>query len=310
MISIYFVLCSAFCFMLVIGAVLSQVYKKQIAISNRAAAYFGIDEENGFQEKKRTKKGNKNHLLLMKKISDKAKGVIDQRMPATKKKELEQRLREAGYPLNLSSADFRFLQFVIGVVLFVMVYALLGKSGMTLLSSILLAGILSAIGMYYPSFYLSVIIKKRRYEIQKKMPDFFDMVTLSIEAGMGLDASLQKVCNQMKGPLSDEFQQTLEDMRLGKSRREALADLRSRVPVHQFQSIITSLIQADMLGVGMAKVLRSLTLRIREQRTQLAREQAMKAPVKMVFPMLLFIFPAIFIVLLGPLIIYLLQTLL
>ena len=96
-------------------------------------------------------------------------------------------------------------------------------------------------------------------------------------------------------------------MSLGKSRREAFSDLRGRVPVHQFQSIITSLIQADMLGVGMAKVIRSLTDRIREQRTQLAREKAMKAPVKMVFPMLLFIFPAIFIVMLGPLVIYLLQ---
>ena len=140
------------------------------------------------------------------------------------------------------------------------------------------------------------------------MPDFFDIVNLSIEAGMGLDAALLKVCKQTKGPLSDEFLQTLEDMSLGKSRREAFSDLRERVPVHQFQSIITSLIQADMLGVGMAKVIRSLTDRIREQRTQFAREKAMKAPVKMVFPMLLFIFPAMFIVMLGPLVIYLIQT--
>ena len=112
----------------------------------------------------------------------------------------------------------------------------------------------------------------------------------------------------MKGPLSEEFLQTIEDMRLGKSRREAFSDLRNRVPVYHFQSIITSLIQADMLGVGMAKVMGSLTERIGEQKTEFAREQAMKAPVKMVFPMLLFIFPAIFIVMLGPLVIYLIQT--
>ena len=85
------------------------------------------------------------------------------------------------------------------------------------------------------------------------MPDFFDIVNLSIEAGMGLDAALLKVCKQTKGPLSEEFLQTLEDMKLGKSRREAFSDLRMRVPVHQFQSIITSLIQADMLGVGNGK---------------------------------------------------------
>nr|WP_272508320.1 type II secretion system F family protein [Paenisporosarcina quisquiliarum] len=136
------------------------------------------------------------------------------------------------------------------------------------------------------------------------------MVNLSIEAGMGLDASILKVCQHTKGPLAEEFLLTLEDMKLGKSRREAYADLRNRVPVPPFQTIITSLIQADMLGVGMAKVIRTLTVKIREQRTQMAREQAMKAPVKMIFPMLLFIFPVIFIVMLGPMVIYLIESVL
>ena len=308
MISILFFFFSALFFVVITGGILSFLFKKQIAISSRVSTYFGIQERKLKLDKE--PKNKKNNLLLIEKINVKAKNIIDQQTSTSQKKHLEQRLREAGYPLNLSSTDFRYFQLLLGFVPFVIVMLLLGKIETNIFSSVLLAGIVAALGIYYPSFYLSVIIKKRRLEIQKMMPDFFDMVNLSIEAGMGLDASILKVCNQTKGALSDEFLQTLDDMKLGKSRREAYADLRTRVPVHQFQSIITSLIQADILGVGMAKVIRSLTVRIREQRTQSAREQAMKAPVKMVFPMLLFIFPAIFIVMLGPMIIYLIQSVL
>ncbi len=287
--------------MLVIGGLLSLIYKKDIAIEVRTKHYFGPDIEREIPVKKQ-----KLQLHIMKNYSDRLKLVVDKKMASSKKRELERRLREAGYPLNMSAIDFRFLQLLIGGVLFLSVFLLLGSTA--IFSRILLAGVVAALGIYYPSFYLSTIIKKRRHQIQKSMSDFFDMVNLSIGAGMGLDASIQKVCKQMKGPLSEEFMQTMEGMKLGKSRREAFADLRARVPIPQFQSIITSLIQADMLGVGMAKVLHQLTQRIREQRTQFAREQAMKAPVKMIFPMMLFIFPSIFIVLMGPLIIYLIEN--
>jgi tight adherence protein C len=301
MIQIFFVVASFLCFMLVIGGLLSLIYKKDIAIEVRTKHYFGSDIERELPVKKQ-----KLQLPVMKNYSDRLKLVVDKKMASSKKRELERRLREAGYPLNMSAIDFRFLQLLIGGVLFLSVFLLLGSTA--IFSRILLASVVAALGIYYPSFYLSTIIKKRRHQIQKSMSDFFDMVNLSIEAGMGLDASIQKVCKQMKGPLSEEFMQTMEDMKLGKSRREAFADLRARVPIPQFQSIITSLIQADMLGVGMAKVLHQLTQRIREQRTQFAREQAMKAPVKMIFPMMLFIFPSIFIVLMGPLIIYLIEN--
>ncbi|MBS4196140.1 type II secretion system F family protein [Lederbergia citri] len=307
MVTIYFILFSSLFFTLVIGGILSLLFKKEIIVSKRINHYFSIDTKKEMEEIKQ-KKQSEPKFLFLKTVSDQIKKFLDKKTASSRKKDLEKKLREAGYPLKLTPIDFRFLQFIIGGVLFFIIYLLLTKSDANPLSSTLLAGIVAALGMYYPAFYLSVIIKKRRHDIQKKMPDFFDMVNLSIEAGMGLDASLFKVCNQMKGPLSEEFLQTLEDMKLGKSRREAFSDLRVRVPVHQFQGVITSLIQADMLGVGMAKVLRTLTERIREQRTQFAREQAMKAPVKMVFPMMLFIFPAIFIVLMGPLIIYLIQN--
>lgn len=306
MASVLFIVFGSLFYTLFIGAALSQLFKRQIAIYGRVVDYFGTEESGDRLEKEQERKSF--NWGMLESINRGLKIVIEQRTKPAKKKALEERLREAGYPMNLTPTDFRLLQFLVGATVFLCFVLLLLKAGIHFVSISLLASVMSILAMYYLSFYISALIKRRRLAIQKMMPDFFDMVNLSIEAGMGLDASLMKICRQMKGPLSDEFLQTLRDMELGKSRREAFADLRSRVPVHQFQSIITSLIQADILGVGMAKALRSLTQRIREQRTQMAREQAMKAPVKMVFPMLFFIFPAMFIVMLGPLVIYLLQT--
>ena len=157
------------------------------------------------------------------------------------------------------------------------------------------------LGFRYPIFYLGKKKTARIKAINKAMPDYFDTVNLLLEAGMGLDIALANVCQQTKGPLSDEFTVTLEDMKLGKSSYcEAFYDLRKRVPSDSFQSVINALIQADQLGIGMAKVLGNLTTRIREQQREAAREQAMKAPVKMLFPMVIFIFPSLFIVILGP----------
>jgi tight adherence protein C len=169
----------------------------------------------------------------------------------------------------------------------------------------MIAIIMAILGFRLPVFQLGKKKTARVKEINKAMPDFFDTVTLLLEAGMGLDLAIAEVAKKGKGPLSEEFLQTLEDMKLGKSRREAFYDLRKRVPADSFQSIITSLIQADQLGIGMAKALGNLTVRVREQRREAAREQAMKAPVKMLFPMVFFIFPSLFIIILGPLVIQL-----
>ncbi|MCG7344142.1 type II secretion system F family protein [Sporosarcina sp. ACRSL] len=300
---LFIVFGSLFC-TLIIGAILLQLFKQEIVIYRRVVDYFDMDEvvnkDEGAERRKAKSWG------ALESINRGLKIVIERRTKPAKKKALEERLREAGYPLGLTPIDFRLLQFLVGATVF-LVHILVFMPFLTLFPLLFFSTSMAVLYMYNMSFYISRLITKRRLAIQKMMPDFFDTVNLSIEAGMGLDASLMKVCKQMKGPLSDEFLQTLRDMELGKSRREAFADLRSRVPVHQFQSIITSLIQADILGVGMAKALRSLTQRIREQRTQLARELAMKAPVKMIFPMMFFIFPAMFIVMLGPLVIYLLE---
>ncbi|MGM8212323.1 type II secretion system F family protein [Virgibacillus sp. W0430] len=291
-------------FTFLFAGALTKVYRKQLVISRRITEHLSPE---GSIQKKREEVTKRTHFKSIITLSNKLKVFIDKRLPQNKKNDLERRLREAGYPFKLTPVEFRLMQSIIGLLFFITVFAMISSISESPLSNLFLAGIMALLGMYFLSFYISNRTKKRRLIIEKSMPDFFDMVNLSIEAGMSLDSALLKVCRQTRGPLSEEFMDTIEDMKLGKSRREAFSDLRNRVPVPRFQSIITSLIQADMLGVGMSKVLRTLTERIREQRTQLAREQAMKAPVKMIFPMMLFIFPAIFIVLLGPLVIYLLE---
>ena len=125
MTSLYFFLFSTIFFMLVIGAIFTQLYKQQIAIARRTVTYFGIEEGNMKREKKVRNSSNKKNLLFLQKIKDKVKYVIEQKMPASKKKELEQRLREAGYPLDMSPIDFRFFQLLIGAILFLGLYVLL-----------------------------------------------------------------------------------------------------------------------------------------------------------------------------------------
>jgi tight adherence protein C len=239
--------------------------------------------------------------------SEKMKEELSKKLTPEAKSDLERKLRDAGISYKWTAVDFRFLQILLTILLILVCFALFGRASEKTSTFILLSLSIGGLGYYYPLFYLSTRKKQRMVFVQKNLADFFDMINLSVEAGLGLDAAILRVCKNNKGPLSEEFLRAMEDMRLGKSRREAFIQLRNRVPVDAFQSIMTTIIQADQLGIGLTKVLRTLTERIREHQRQLAREKAMKAPIKMMFPIVLFIFPALFIVLLGPLIINLLS---
>lgn len=134
----------------------------------------------------------------------------------------------------------------------------------------------------------------------REFPDILDLLTVSLEAGLGFDAAVTKVVSKKEGVLASEFHRCLEEIRLGKTRREALSGIRERLEVDAVNSFISSILQAEKLGIGMVKVLRAQSQEVREQRKQRAEEAAMKAPIKMLFPLVLFIFPSLFIVLLGP----------
>jgi tight adherence protein C len=155
-------------------------------------------------------------------------------------------------------------------------------------------------GYTLPQFVLSRKVRTRQDLILTNLPYSIDILSISVEAGMGFDAAVGYTMRKIKGPLAEEFSKTLNEIRLGKPRLEALEDLGNRTGVDDLKTFITAVVHASRLGGSITNTLRIQADSIRTRRRQRAQEQAMKAPIKIVFPLVLFIFPALFIVLLGP----------
>lgn len=159
--------------------------------------------------------------------------------------------------------------------------------------------IIILINMFY-RFKLLKSISMKQNKIVKDLPYTLDLITVSVEAGLSFDGAIARVINNIHGDLSDEFAKTLKEIRMGIERKVGLKNMSDRCEVKELSMLVTSLIQADELGVSLGKVLRIESSQLRERRKQVAREKAMKAPIKMMFPLILFIFPAIFVIILGP----------
>jgi tight adherence protein C len=213
---------------------------------------------------------------------------------------IDAKLERAGYPGGLRGADW------VGVKLLVLIgFAILGfLLGLLLLQQfvlgLLFALVGAAIGYIAPEFWLGRKMKARSLGMVLQLPDALDLLTISVEAGLGFDAALAKVVEKMEGPLVDEFRQALAEVRMGRPRREALRDLATRADAQPVSNFIGAIVQAEQLGVPIAKVLQIQSNQLRIERRQRAEEAAAKAPVKMLFPMVGCIFPTIFIVILGP----------
>ena len=205
---------------------------------------------------------------------------------------LRRQLTLAGNPGDLKPQEF--------IVLKLTLCALTLVAGFLLPISFLNVVILAAAAWLAPELYLHEKIKNRQLAITLAIPDVLDLLTVSVEAGLGFDAAVAKVIEKVEGPLADEFRRMLYEMRIGRSRREALRDLSERTGVPYLQNFASAVIQADQLGVSISKVLRIQSQEIRRQRRQKAEEEAMKAPIKMLLPLVALVFPSLFIVLLGP----------
>jgi tight adherence protein C len=168
--------------------------------------------------------------------------------------------------------------------------------GGVLFAAVALAGI----GFIAPDFVVSGKARSRKDRIRAELPDALDLMAVSVEAGMGFDGALSKLTEHMDGPLSDEFALTLGEIRIGESRQDALKKLADRNSTPELSSFVRSIIQADQLGISLGRILRVQATDSRLKRQAAAEEKAMKAPIKMLFPTVLFIFPAMFLVILGP----------
>jgi tight adherence protein C len=209
------------------------------------------------------------------------------------------KLEKAGYPGGLRGADWmgvKILAAIVGAILGFFLGLLLGKAPLGFVFA--LAG--GAIGFIGPEFWLGRRIRARGMAMILQLPDALDLLTISVEAGLGFDAALAKVVEKMEGPLVNEFRQALAEIRMGRSRRDALRDVVARADAQPVANFIGAIVQAEQLGVPIAKVLQIQSQQLRVERRQRAEEAAAKAPVKMLFPMVGCIFPTIFIVILGP----------
>lgn len=243
---------------------------------------------------------------LQKPLSDRIKSMIlpslqklAGKMPRHQQEIYEQKLKSAGNPHQMAASTF--LLFKYSIVLLSLFIGLMTRS-MTWLA------VLVFLGFLLPELYLKSEGKKRQEAILRSLPDVLDLISVSVEAGLGFDGALQKVCEKSKGPLADEFDRSLQELNLGKPRREALRDMADRVNVDDVSTFLASIIQADQLGVSITNVLRLQSRQVRNNRRMRAEEQAQKAPIKILLPLLLFIFPTILIVLLGPAVIQLMDT--
>ncbi|WP_077328384.1 type II secretion system F family protein [Virgibacillus siamensis] len=213
---------------------------------------------------------------------------------------LEIKLLQAGEPFGMGPVEFKIIQLLLILVLpaVAIMYGLALHLGGAI---VLLAAVIGlAVAIQLPNLYLRIKIDKRSRLAIKELPDVLDLLTISLEAGLGFDAAVSQVVKKKKGVLADAFNVTLEEMRLGKTRKNALNDMNNRLQLEELKTLIYSIIQAEKLGIGMVSVLRVQTEDIRERRRQQAEEKAMKAPIKMMFPLVIFIFPTLFIILLGP----------
>jgi tight adherence protein C len=220
-------------------------------------------------------------------------------LPSTMVASMQQRLVIAGEPMTVNAYITLSVvclgTFLLLPVLFLMAGALSGGA-----LALLLIGAFAVVGFLLPQLWLQQRVSQRQTQIIKSLPDAFDLITTCVEAGLGLDAALSRVAEQVEGPFADELSRTLREIGLGRLRRDALRELGERTGVPDLQTFVNAVIQAEQMGSSVGTVLRVQSEQLRVRRRQRAEAQAYKAPVKMIFPLVLCIFPTLFIVILGP----------
>jgi tight adherence protein C len=255
--------------------------------------------------KKETIPKEKSELKV--KIADVVKGqklklrkYYNNSLPTKQEDEIQRKLLRAGSPFRMTVADYYIINNIIRVVmplLFGIVALLLRFNFIELIAFILVGFLLSFKAL---DFFIASKSKQRQKTALRELPDFLDILTISVEAGLGFDLALTKTIEKRNGILPSEFNTCLEEMRLGKTRRDALLGVKDRLNFEEMTSFVNSIIQSEKLGTGIVNTLRSKSEEERDKRKQRAEEQAMKTSIKILIPLLLFIFPSIFIIILGP----------
>lgn len=276
-------------------AVLGHFYRNKISIENRIQQIGDFNKVNCDNTEKRS-------------FSDRAFTPLYQALnqvflkitPSYKLNLLNKKLEKSGLLKNTTTEKWLFIK----NTLILIFSSLIGLLSYMISDSVLKALIMAVIIMIFSNvsfrFYLSRKIELRKKKILKDLPYTIDLIIVSVEAGLSFEGAMGRVISNITGELCDEFAKALKEVRMGIEYKTALKNIRERCDVKELSMLITSVIQADDLGVSLGRILRIEASNLREHRKQMAREKAMKAPVKLLFPLIFFIFPSIFIVILGP----------
>jgi tight adherence protein C len=219
--------------------------------------------------------------------------------PKTNMETLSAKLLAAGLGRTVSPRGFLALKggFAVGGLF---LGALLGGAASGAGGVLLFSGAFGALGFIGPDFVVGAKARRRKEVLKAQLPDALDLLAVSVEAGLGFDGAISKLTEHMDGALTDEFGLTLNEIRIGEGRQDALKKLSERTDTPEVAGFVRAIVQADQLGISLGRILRVQATDTRLRRQAAAEEKAMKAPIKMLFPTVMFIFPAMFLVILGP----------
>jgi len=237
---------------------------------------------------------------LLQPVGTRALGLVKSLLPSNYQERLRRKLIVAGLHERMTPEEFIAIQVVTlaGGVLFGLVLGL--AAGWSSTGSVRSVVIFGALGGLVPVQILQKSREKRQVQIRKDLPDILDLLAISVEAGVGLEGAIEVVGQNFDTPLAHELGRMLREMELGVARRTALQNMKARIEVPDVSNFVLSLVQADALGMPIGRVLRAQAHEMRLKRRQWARERAGKLPVKIIFPLVMFILPALFVIVLGP----------
>jgi tight adherence protein C len=213
---------------------------------------------------------------------------------------LDRKLLLAGSPGGWNVERIVTFRFLVGLVLpslYLILAVLNGKLNMLAVGG---SALVFYVGWFGPPSLLSARASRRREKIQQELPDTMDLLTISVEAGLGFDAAVGQCITNIKGTLADELSRVMQEMQLGVARSQAFRNLDTRTDVEELKSFVLAMIQADQFGISVSRVLRAQAAQLRVRRRQRAEEKAMKLPVKLIFPLILCVMPSLFVVVIGP----------
>jgi tight adherence protein C len=277
----------------------------QDTIQDRLLEYSGRDDPVTLEELELSQPFRQRVLLP---LVNAAARFVTRFTPQQTLEQTRHKLELAGNPNNWSAAQFWGMRVMAAVGLGGLFFLLLTVGQQPFGKRLMYSGVVMLVGFFYPQMWLNRKISTRQNAILRALPDALDLLTICVEAGLGFDSAMARVNEKWDDPFSVELGRVIRDIQLGVARRNALRDMADRIDVSDVTSFVAAIVQTELLGVSISKVLQIQSEQMRTKRRQRAEEKAHQAPVKMLFPLVFLIFPSIYIVLLGPAVLTVMET--